>query len=1072
MTGSAAQILDFWHAVELFSPQPVPRLRDSRRFEPIVEWSPGEAVPWRADQPLRHRAPTSQTAWRHHVYLGVFELELAVEELEERFGRPPDGWRESVRGQACLGAFAVSDTGRPLVDTYTVSSLAWALGRSRSPGVAQRWLDGFEDFQESAREAFAVRMALLPDDDEGARLSGLGFRVGPEIDGGVVEGELSRVLDACRWPVDREVLRHPAIVRSAPTSRRKKWSAEDFDFLNSFFLGDLRRVRRAVGAGDVGVALETYLALPDSAEVAARADVRRRPEALAEGLQPRGFPLGRWPSPGGWPLVCSQQLGVNEALARLGDAGGLFAINGPPGTGKTTLLRDLVAAVVVRRADALARLRRSADAFTGRAGWWQAPGYRVSVQGLRPDLMGHEMVVASTNNGAVENVTREIPGREAVADDIPPTFSYFEEVGTSVIDRDAWALLAAPLGKKRNRSSFATNFWFGPRDREDEEEDGSEGAAAPGRVMRDLLREAEELPPPDWAEAVADYRRARREVERIAEERQGVSDALARSPALSEAEAATAAALADAARRLAAAGELHRRDIEEVERRRERTAALEERLITVRRTRPGVLELVLTRGRAWSEWRDDQREVRDRLREARRALDQAEERAAARDENRRLAADLVDDRRRDHREAERRRRDAAGEVEAFQARHPSVAVPTLELLRTEARERSSPWVDEEWNRVRSRLFLAALDLHRTLILCEAKNFRRNLQGAIDLLTGKVPSGAPPEALKAAWATLFLVVPVVSTTFSSFDRLFASLGREDLGWLFVDEAGQAVPQAAVGAIWRSRRVVVVGDPMQLEPIVTLPARALEALREQFAVAPEWRPDTWSVQHLADRRNPLGTSLPQEGDDLWVGAPLRVHRRCDEPMFSLANRIAYDGMMVNGVAGREPLRGWPASAWLDVRAASSEGNWILEEGRVALALLDSLPTTDRLVVLSPFRHVVRGMRELLRGRDPDVHVGTVHTFQGRETDAVVLVLGGSVEREGALDWAASRPNLLNVAATRARRRLYVVGNRSRWRTRPFFSDLARSLEVRPADQLVGGSALAAPPVEPGDPARGPL
>lgn len=847
---------------------------------------------------------------------------------------------------------------------------------------------------------------------------------------------------------------------------------EDFDFLNSFFLGDLRRVRRAVGAGDVGAALETYLGLPDSAEVAARVDVRGRAAVVAMGLEPKRFPLGRWPSPGGWPLVCSQQLGVNEALARLGDAGGLFAINGPPGTGKTTLLRDLVAAVVVRRADALAGLKRSADAFTGRVGWWQAPGYRISVQGLRPELTGHEMVVASTNNGAVENVTREIPGRGAVADDLPPTFSYFEDIGSSVIDREAWALLAAPLGKKRNRSSFATNFWFGPRDREVDEEDGSPGAAAPARAMRELLREAEELSPPDWAEAVADYRRARREVERLVEERQAVAEALDRMPALSEAEAAAAAASADAVSGLAAAGEVHRRDVEEVERRRARTAALEDRLIGVRRTRPSLLEIVLSRGRAWSEWRGDQGEVRDSLRGARRALDEAEEQAARSDEARRLATDLVDERRRERGEAERRQRDAADEVDAFLARHPAVTLPTPELLRTEDRERSSPWVDEEWNRARSRLFLAALELHRALVLCEAKSFRRNLQGAVDLLTGKVPSGAPLAALEAAWATLFLVVPVVSTTFASFDRLFACLGREDLGWLFVDEAGQAVPQAAVGAIWRSRRVVVVGDPMQLEPIVTLPARALEALREQFAVAPDWRPDTWSVQHLADRRNPLGTSLPQDGDDLWVGAPLRVHRRCEEPMFSLANRIAYDGMMVYGIVGREPLRDRPDSAWLDVTATSAEGNWIVEEGRVALRLLDSLPDTERVVILSPFRHVVRGMVELLRPHHPDVHVGTVHTFQGKETDSVVLVLGGSVDREGALDWAASRPNLLNVAVTRARRRLYVVGNRSRWRTRPFFSDLARSLEVRAVDHLTGRSPLAAQRVEPCDSARGPL
>jgi hypothetical protein len=45
------------------------------------------------------------------------------------------------------------------------------------------------------------------------------------------------------------------------------------------------------------------------------------------------------------------------------------------------------------------------------------------------------------------------------------------------------------------------------------------------------------------------------------------------------------------------------------------------------------------------------------------------------------------------------------------------------------------------------------------------------------------SGSPrigDEALWAAWQTLFLVVPAISTTFASLPRLFGRLGRESLG----------------------------------------------------------------------------------------------------------------------------------------------------------------------------------------------------------------------------------------------------------------------------------------------------
>ena len=63
--------------------------------------------------------------------------------------------------------------------------------------------------------------------------------------------------------------------------------------------------------------------------------------------------------------------------------------------------------------------------------------------------------------------------------------------------------------------------------------------------------------------------------------------------------------------------------------------------------------------------------------------------------------------------------------------------------------------------------------------------------------------------------------------------------ESLGWLFVDEAGQAPPQYAVGALWRARRAVIVGDPLQLEPVVTLPHGGQRALLREFGVGEQWR-----------------------------------------------------------------------------------------------------------------------------------------------------------------------------------------------------------------------------------------
>ena len=71
--------------------------------------------------------------------------------------------------------------------------------------------------------------------------------------------------------------------------------------------------------------------------------------------------------------------------------------------------------------------------------------------------------------------------------------------------------------------------------------------------------------------------------------------------------------------------------------------------------------------------------------------------------------------------------------------------------------------------------------------------------------------------------------------------------------------------------------------------------------------------------------------------------------------------------------------------------------------------------------------------------DNHVGTVHTFQGKQADSVIFCLGLDERTANAANWAAQKPNLLNVALTRAKYRFIAIGDQNIWLTKPYFDQL---------------------------------
>src|SRR5699024_9594641 len=122
---------------------------------------------------------------------------------------------------------------------------------------------------------------------------------------------------------------------------------------------------------------------------------------------------------------------------------------------------------------------------------------------------------------------------------------------------------------------------------------------------------------------------------------------------------------------------------------------------------------------------------------------------------------------------------------------------------------------------RSKLFGLAMKQYEMFIYDHFEEIKKNVYLAEEYFTGKrnqltknMDRENQQSLIQAMFDTIFLLNPVISSTFASVCRFLEDLEQEDVGWLFIDEAGQATPQSAVGAIWRSKRAVVVGDPLQI------------------------------------------------------------------------------------------------------------------------------------------------------------------------------------------------------------------------------------------------------------------
>ena len=306
------------------------------------------------------------------------------------------------------------------------------------------------------------------------------------------------------------------------------------------------------------------------------------------------------------------------------------------------------------------------------------------------------------------------------------------------------------------------------------------------------------------------------------------------------------------------------------------------------------------------------------------------------------------------------------------------------------------------------------------------------------LIGEVDLGEHPEIkqqfskLQQKMASLLPCWAV--TSLSAKGRIPFRPGLFDL--VVIDEASQCDIASVLPMLFRAKRAVIIGDPKQLGHISTLSRKQDLSLTHRYNINMGWSYSAGSLYALAN-----SMVSPEHI------VQLKDHHRSFGDIIEFSNDEFYDGKLriaTDYKALRRPKNMEAGIRWIDISGKTirpaSGGAYNDAEVAAVVAELKRLALDNNyegsIGVVTPFRAQADKIRNAVE-KDAELYeqltskndflVDTVHKFQGDERD--VMIFSSVISKgtsQGALGFLSNTGNLFNVAVTRARAVLLVVGD----------------------------------------------
>lgn len=251
---------------------------------------------------------------------------------------------------------------------------------------------------------------------------------------------------------------------------------------------------------------------------------------------------------------------------------------------------------------------------------------------------------------------------------------------------------------------------------------------------------------------------------------------------------------------------------------------------------------------------------------------------------------------------------------------------------------------------------------------------------------------------------------------------------------IDEAGQALEPACWIPILKAKKIVLAGDHCQLPPTIKSPEAAKELGRTLMEKLVHLHPEAVTLLEEQYRMNELIAGFSsKEFYENKLKAPPSVAQHClfpsDQPLLFIDTA---------GCGYEEKLEGTKISNPEEARFLISHLNRFANELTSHFAI-EQFPTIG---VISPYRHQVELLREAIASSSqlqpilPSITINTIDSFQGQERDVIYISLTRS-NADSTIGFL-SEVRRMNVAMTRARKKLIVIGDSATISQFDFYAD----------------------------------